>query len=285
VQRTFPSVQGGQLYQSEIERDPILVGSPTWYDWLEHHSSFVFYARGVVFHARKCGTEPGDLYWEATSAQAGELKRIRLGYGHSLSLERLAVAARTLAGEHASTEAADQSSTQPALATYQHHAPQPQASVDPLRSLVRTKLYRPRSSSDVIPRARLLERLNAGLGGNVTLVCAPAGFGKTTLLAEWLETIDRPWAWLSLDEHDNELRTFVHSLTSALQSVFPDAFEATFSLCNALQFPALDQVATLLINELADVPDAVVLVLDDYHLMRASEVHTLLTLLIECLWS
>ena len=281
MQQTFPSVQGGQLYQSDIERDPILVGSPAWYDWLEHHSSFDFYARGVVFHARKRGTESGDLYWEVTSAQADELKRIRLGHAESLSQEWLLTSARTLSGEYTSTEAADESSTQSALATYQSQTPQPPASVDPLRSMIRTKLYRPRSSSDVIPRARLQERLNAGLGGKVTLVCAPAGFGKTTLLAEWVETIDRPCAWLSLDERDNELRTFVHSLTAALQSVFPDAFKAAVSLCNAPQFPAPDQVATLFINELADVPDDVLLVLDDYHLMHASEVHSLLTLLIE----
>lgn len=161
MQRTFPSVQEGQLYQSEFERDPIHVGSATWYDWQEHHSSFVFYARGVGFHVRKRGTEPGDQYWEATSDQAGELKHIRLGHAHSLSLERLLAAARTLAGEHASNETADESSTQPTLATYQHQVPQNGASVGPHRSLVRTKLYRPRSSSDVIPRARLLERLNA----------------------------------------------------------------------------------------------------------------------------
>src|SRR6266581_9221393 len=89
-------------------------------------------------------------------------------------------------------------------------------------SLMRTKLYRPRSSSDVIPRARLIERLNAGLGGNVTLLSAPAGFGKTTLLVEWLETIDRPAAWLSLDDNDNELPVFVHALGAALQTIFPD---------------------------------------------------------------
>jgi LuxR family transcriptional regulator, maltose regulon positive regulatory protein len=151
----------------------------------------------------------------------------------------------------------------------------------PASSLMRTKLYRPRSSSDVIPRARLLERLNAGLGGKVTLVSAPAGFGKTTLMTEWVQTLDRPTTWLSLDENDNELAIFVYSLTAALQAVFPDAFQSTASLLKAPQFPSPDHAATLFINDLADLPEDVVLVLDDYHLIHTNEVHTLLNLLIE----
>ena len=66
-------------------------------------------------------------------------------------------------------------------------------------ALMQTKLYRPRNRSDLITRTRLLDRLSAGLSGRITLVSAPAGFGKTTLLAEWVQTIDRPTAWLSLD--------------------------------------------------------------------------------------
>src|SRR6266516_3785004 len=123
--------------------------------------------------------------------------------------------------------------TEPAASLRPAHA----VLVGPASSLMRTKLYRPRSSSDVILRARLLECLNAGLDGKVTLVCTPAGFGKTTLLNEWLQTLDRPTAWLSLDENDNELPVFIHSLTAALQSVFPDAFQATASLLKAPQFP------------------------------------------------
>src|SRR5205823_15121159 len=147
--------------------------------------------------------------------------------------------------------------------------------------LVRTTLYRPRTSTNALSRPRLIDRLNVGLSGKVTLVSAPAGFGKTTLLAQWLQTIDRPTAWLSLDEHDNEPRVFVQSLTAALQSAFPDAFGATDSLLKAPRFPSIDHVVTLFINDLADVPDDVVLVLDDYHLMHTSEIHTFLDQLIE----
>ncbi len=161
-----------------------------------------------------------------------------------------------------------------------HQAPRTIGDAGHDNSLMRTKLYRPRTTGDVIPRVRLIERLNDGLSGIVTLVCAPVGFGKTTLLAEWVQTSDRLTAWLSLDEDDNELRVFVRSLTAALQSVFPDAGEATASLLKAPQFPPAEHVATLLINDLADLPLDMILVLDDYHLIRNSEVHTLLDLLI-----
>jgi LuxR family maltose regulon positive regulatory protein len=161
-----------------------------------------------------------------------------------------------------------------------NNAPKTTTHVGSPNSLLQTKLYRPRSGSHLISRARLLERLNAGLGGKVTLVCAPAGFGKTMLLAEWVQTIERPTAWLSLDEHDNELAVFVYSLTAALQTVFPDAFQATASLLSAPHFPPPHRVAPLLSNDLADVPEELILVLDDYHLIGNSDVHTLLELLI-----
>ncbi len=84
---------------------------------------------------------------------------------------------------------------QVAFAASRYQGPHTAAPVSSPSSLIRTKLYRPRSGSDVIPRTRLLERLNAGLSGKATLVCAPAG--KTTLVVQWLQTINRQVAWLS----------------------------------------------------------------------------------------
>jgi LuxR family maltose regulon positive regulatory protein len=146
---------------------------------------------------------------------------------------------------------------------------------------MRTKLYQPRSASDVILRTRLLERLHTALGGEITLVCAPAGFGKTTLLTQWLQSLDRPHAWLSLDKHDNELPVFVHSMVASLQTAFPDAFGATAALLKAPRSLPPDHIVPLLLNDLADVPNDVILVLDDYHLIHHHEVHTLLELLVE----
>ncbi|MBV8854219.1 MAG: hypothetical protein JOY91_12495 [Sinobacteraceae bacterium] len=151
----------------------------------------------------------------------------------------------------------------------------------PASGLLHTKLYRPRTRGDLVRRARLLVRLDAGLAGGVTLVSAPAGYGKTTLLADWLQALDRPVAWLSLDAEDDDPRLFVRLLAAALQTAFPGAFGATASLFNAPQFPPPDQLASLLLSDLADAPDDVVVVLDDYHLMHSGEVHALVARLIE----
>ena len=279
MHRTIPSVEGGLLYHSEIGSEPIVVGTPAWFDWLEHHTSFLFADHTGAFTARKSGSESSAQDWEAFGTSAGKLSRLWLGPARTLTLARLQAAAQNLSGEHAPAEPI--SASPAGMATAQLPVHESAVLAGPPSSLLRTELNRPRASSDVIPRARLIERLNAGLSGHVTLLSAPAGFGKTTLLVEWVQTIDRRTAWLSLDDNDNELRVFVHALTTALQTVFPDAFQATASLLKASRFPSPVHVATLFINDLADVPEDVILVLDDYHTIHSSEIHALLDFLIE----
>ena len=250
-----------------------------WYAWLEHHDSFTFVDRAGTFTARKSMLKTRDTYWKAYRKRQGKLYRIHLGHSHTLTLERLQATARAFSGEQVLVEPDNESSTQPVATNLS--SPRVAINADNYMTLMQTKLYPPRSRSDMISRTHLIERLNEGLSGNVTLVCAPAGFGKTTLLTDWLHTINRTKVWLSLDEKDDELRTFVQSLAAALQRVFSDAFQATASLLNAPRILPPDQVATILINDLADLPEDVVLVLDDYHLIHKSDVHTLLDLLIE----
>jgi hypothetical protein len=188
VQRTNPIVKGGRLYQTENDGDPIDVGTPAWYDWLEHHTAFTFVARVGSITVRKSGTDPGDHDWKASRTSMGNVSRVSLGPSRALTLLRLRAAAQKLAGERAHVR----STLSPArLATSTHAVPTSAATVSPPSSLIQTKLYRPLSSSDIIPRTRLIERLNTGLRSRVSLVSAPAGFGKTTLLAEWVQTIDR----------------------------------------------------------------------------------------------
>src|SRR6266496_2586996 len=279
---TLPRVKGEWLYRPENEHDPIVVGTPAWYDWLEQQTALTFVDAAGSFTAHKNMLRTRGFYWKAYHRRQGKLYRIHLGRSHALTLERLQATAWAFASDHVPGEQADISLTQSAASRLpMHTSPRMALTDDHPMVLIQTKLYRPRNRSDVISRARLLERLNSGLGGRVTLVCAPAGFGKTTLLAEWVQTVDRPSAWLSLDANDNELRVFVYALAAALQSVVPDAFEATASLLKAPLIPSPGQVATLLLNDLADVPDDVMLVLDDYHRIRTSEVHSLLELLIE----
>ena len=193
MHRTIPKVQGTRLYQSQTGADPIVVGTWAWYDWLEHHNSFVFVDGHGTFTASKSATTPSELDWEACRMSTDKRLRLWLGASGTLSLERLRAAAQALAEAQAPTEPPDALH----MVATASRLPTPTTSAH-LGPLMRTKLCRPRTSSDVIPRARLIERLNAGLSSNLTLLSAPAGFGKTTLLVALLETIDRHTAWLTL---------------------------------------------------------------------------------------
>ena len=147
-------------------------------------------------------------------------------------------------------------------------------------SLLRTKLHTPQVSSGLVVRARLVNRLNQGLDHKLTLVSAPAGYGKTTLLAQWLEGCERPAGWLSLDERDNELVVFLSYLVASVQTVFPTACSTILGLLQAPQIPPPVYLAGKLVNEIADVPKAFMLVLDDFHTVYDEAVHSLLAVLI-----
>lgn len=138
------------------------------------------------------------------------------------------------------------------------------------------KFLRRRLAHDYISRPRLLELLNAGLAKPVTLVSAPPGYGKTSLLTEWLSACPLPTAWLALDTDDNNLPLFASYLVAAIRFIFPEALPASTDLVNSpLPFqPAA--LATILCNELADLPGEFVLVLDDLHLIQDSRIYDLL---------
>jgi LuxR family maltose regulon positive regulatory protein len=144
-------------------------------------------------------------------------------------------------------------------------------------ALLRTKLHMPRLSDDLIERPHLLTHLDRGLDRKLTLVSAPAGYGKTTLVVAWLQNSSRSVAWLSLDKHDNDLLGFLNYFVAAIQTIFPTACPQTASLEQLPQLPALDFVAATLTNELAILPDDFVVALDDYHLVRDSSINQLLT--------
>ena len=151
-----------------------------------------------------------------------------------------------------------------------------------------TKLHVPPARADRVPRPHLTERLNAGLtaqsGGftrKLTLICAPAGFGKTTLAAEWLSKADEPVAWLSLDEGDNDPVRFFTYLVAALQSVDPTIGRAAQAMLRSPQPPPQQALISTLINDLAASPGSCILVLDDYHLIHTLPIHQLLTFLLE----
>ncbi len=154
--------------------------------------------------------------------------------------------------------------------------------------LLTTKLYIPPPRSQLVSRPRLLRKLDADLHGNqrLILLSAPAGFGKTTLLSEWIAAYaDQPrFAWVSLDEHDNDRDRFFSYFIAALQTV-DDSLGQTAA--NVLQAPLssdatypFEAILTSLINDLAAYPTGLAVVLDDYHLITAPLIHAAISFLI-----
>jgi LuxR family maltose regulon positive regulatory protein len=154
-------------------------------------------------------------------------------------------------------------------------------------ALLQTKLYVPPVRPNLVSRPRLVEQLTAGLGQSssgfarrLTLISAPAGFGKTTLVAEWLNHLEFPYTWLSLDAGDNDPVRFIIYLIAALQNADESIGQAAQSLLGAPQPPSLESLMTLLINDIAAAPEPLALVLDDYHAIHAAWIHEALEFLV-----
>jgi LuxR family maltose regulon positive regulatory protein len=147
--------------------------------------------------------------------------------------------------------------------------------------LLRTKLFIPPSRPKVVLRPRLIERLNEGLQRKLTLISASAGFGKTTLVSEWIATCGRPAAWLSLDEGDADPARFISYLVKALQTIQAGIGEG---LLAALQSPEplqIETILTSLLNDISTIPGNFLLVLDDYHSIDSQPVDKSLAFFIE----
>jgi LuxR family maltose regulon positive regulatory protein len=149
--------------------------------------------------------------------------------------------------------------------------------------LLATKLYVPGPRPGFVPRRRLADQLEVGLARGLVLVCAPAGFGKTVLLADWARRTGRPVAWLSLDASDNDPARFWRHTVAALSQARPGVGELAGPVPGSLAPSASEGLMTALINELASQPgeDKAVLVLDDYHLISSELVHEAVLFLLE----
>ena len=149
--------------------------------------------------------------------------------------------------------------------------------------LLATKLHVPGPRPGFVPRPRLADRLDEGLGRGLVLVCAPAGSGKTALLADWARCGRRPVAWLSLDAGDNDPARFWRYAVAALDGVYPGIGEQVGPLLGPPTPSSFERLVTALINELAAQPraDEMLLVLDDYHLVGSQPVHASVGFLLE----
>jgi LuxR family maltose regulon positive regulatory protein len=150
-----------------------------------------------------------------------------------------------------------------------------------ITTILATKLYIPPPRPKLVHRTRLIQQLNEGLHSKLTLISAPAGFGKTTLISEWVADSERRTAWLSLDEGDNDPTRFLTYFVASMQGIAANIGDGALGLLQSPQPPSTESILTVLLNEIATVPEKFTLVLDDYHVIDAKAVENALTFLLE----
>ena len=148
-------------------------------------------------------------------------------------------------------------------------------------SILATKLHRPSTPAERVSRPRLVETLTRGLGNKLTLIAAPAGFGKTTVAVCWLAQDERPAAWVSLAGSDNDVVRFFTYAITALQRVNSRIGEHSLKLLQSATQLAIEEIIDQLINELAELDQEIILALDDYHLIEQPDIHRAMTYLLD----
>ncbi len=147
--------------------------------------------------------------------------------------------------------------------------------------ILATKIHIPPPRPELVRRSRLLDQLDSGLASKLTLISAPAGFGKTTLLSTWAAQSGRPVAWLSLDERDNDPVRFLTYVVAALQTIDANLGLLVIDALNSGKPSAVETLLTSLLNDIAALTDDFLLVLDDYHALEAPEVDRALVFLLD----
>lgn len=156
----------------------------------------------------------------------------------------------------------------------------PEPEIKEISAILRTKLHRPPIGPDMIPRGDLMSRFEDLRGRPFTVVSAAPGYGKTTLAGMWIEACDCPYGWLTLDEAENDLPHFLNHLLAAIESAFPGACDATRSLLQTTDTPVASDLARFLVNDLFNIKSPLILVLDDFHTIRAKAVLELMRVLL-----
>lgn len=149
--------------------------------------------------------------------------------------------------------------------------------------LLETKFFIPSSKSNLVKRDRLVQYLYPVTEGKLTLISAPAGFGKTTMLAEWLNQTALPYTWLSLDERDNDPGRFWQYIISALQKVQPQLGQKTLEILKNQDVEDYEYYLTCLIGQIQTLRTDLILIVDDYHLIKTTSIHQALKFLLDFL--
>jgi len=287
--RKTPTVRGDTLISSEgAEGWTITVGTPAWFAWLDQASSFFFESPLGRFGARRERSQRGGWYWRARRRQAGKLHRAYLGKTEALTPKLLNEVAAALAALGTDPELRSAASTDSGKSERLPDTLSPRAGIfvatdkrptqqeereRPGDLLLATKLLLPPARPALAPRPRLAERLDAILQHKLTLISAPAGFGKTTLLSEWSRDKTFPIAWVSLDPSDDDPVRFWAYLVAAFQRLHPNVGESALGLLRSPEDLPIEASLAALINGLTSVAAESVLILDDYYAVASEAIH------------
>ncbi len=148
--------------------------------------------------------------------------------------------------------------------------------------LLATKLFVPKPRSGLVSRPRLIEFLNNAVNSNFVLVSAPAGFGKTTILTQWVSSLDHemPVAWIQLDESDNDPVRFWDYFIAAVKTLLPGIDESAINMLHSSQTYSIEAILTTIINSIVDGHEQLVVIFDDYHLIRNETIHAAIAYLV-----
>jgi LuxR family transcriptional regulator, maltose regulon positive regulatory protein len=270
----------------------MVLESPAWVAWLQSISSFAFHGKTGSYTARKEYKARGEGYWYAYARIEGKVTKRYLGPSADLTLAWLEQTAQELPSQRGIEKLSEQVDlAQRPVNPLVRAEPLPADGVERRPSstlqklaepLMATKVHVPRTHAAVIHRLRLVERLQQGMEGTLTLLSAPVGFGKTTLLSTWLSSSATPAAWFSVEPDDNDPVRFYLCLVAALQTIDVHLETNLLPLLQSSQPTSLKTVLALLVNDLSsqELP-RFALVLDDYHVITAEPIHHALTFLLE----
>lgn len=301
--RNTPKVQGTSLIPGAGQEPTgrrVEVGSEQWFEWLEKNPSFTFESldSAANFSARR-EQRQGSWYWYAYRRKNGKLRSAYLGRTEELNLDRLNEIAFTLDASLSPPKAAIPANSNGIYRQENVSLPGP---------LLATKLFLPRARPDLVARPRLLAWLNQASQRQLILISAAPGFGKTTVLAQWLGQLSaslhqqngvtdrqssslslhpsalKRVAWFSLDENDNDPARFLTYMIAALQTLQPGLGESALWLLQTPKPTAIEIVLAELVNSLSTFSSGDFgLVLDDYHLITSEAVHKAITFLLDYL--
>lgn len=252
-----------EFHEHEKKKQIVSPSYEDWLAWLDRHSSFSFQGRTGHLSLLKESRSRGEGYWYAYRRHKGKIMKKYLGRTRDLSLERLEETTLTLNTDDNLTIDQKPSATQQPLLT--------------------PKLHLPRQRTFFIPRERLFAQLDAGRERKLTVVSAPAGAGKTTLVSAWAAHQNKTEvAWLSLDEGDNDPVRFWRYIIAACQMIYPGIKQSSWALLDGWRTFSFDYeqamvVVTSLLNELSTLSGRGILILEDYHEISTPLIHQALT--------